>query len=62
MGTDTELRTKIADERAELGAAIVTLRKEVDHAAEVARKVAIGVGAVVGVAAAVRVAGRLARR
>jgi hypothetical protein len=62
MGTDTELRAKIAEERAELGVAVVTLRKEVDHAADVAKKVAIGVGAAAGVAAAIRVATKIARR
>jgi hypothetical protein len=59
MGTDTELRAKIASEQAELGAAMTTLRGEVDKAAERAKKIGVVAGAALGVVAAVRLAVRL---
>lgn len=45
MGTESELRQEIADERRQLTEAVASLRTELDHAAERGKQIGVVVGA-----------------
>ena len=45
MGTESELRQEIADERRQLTVAVASLRTELDHAAERGKQIGVVVGA-----------------
>jgi hypothetical protein len=45
MGSESELRQEIADERRELTEAVASLRTELDHAAERGKQIGVVVGA-----------------
>lgn len=45
MGTESELREEIADERRQLTEAVASLRTELDHAAERGKQIGVVVGA-----------------
>jgi hypothetical protein len=45
MGTESELRQEIADERRQLTEAVASLRTELDHAAERGKQIGVVFGA-----------------
>jgi len=62
MAGETEIRRKLAGERAQLTDAVASLREELGHAAQRGRRVGAAVGAAGGLLAAVRLVLRLRRR
>jgi hypothetical protein len=61
MAGETEIRRKLAGERAQLTDAVASLREELGHVAERGKKVSAAVGAAGGLLAAVRLVMRLRR-
>lgn len=62
MGSERELRNRLADERRELGDALTALRGELAAAAGRGKKMGAGLGAATGAAVAARLLLRLRRR
>jgi hypothetical protein len=61
MAGETEIRRELAGEREQLTDAVADLREELGHAAERGKKVGVAVGAVAGIATALRIVRRLRR-
>ena len=62
MGTETELKREIADERRELTNAVASLREELGHTAERGKKLGVAVGAATGAVLAAKTLVKLLRR